>query len=191
MGSVYRRNIMKTNLPHVLSILLCMAGTAYCATLEVNQARSRIQVDAKATGHDFTCTLEKYTMKASGNGSTLAPESLELNWNFSDLKTAEEDRDAAMIKWLGGGKPQGSFKFVKYWTDNKGTTNAQGTLTINGVSKTIYFPFTVKKTGEWATIDGKVSMDYQNFNLPVVRALAVMTVDPKLAVRFHIVGKVK
>ena len=41
------------------------------------------------------------------------------------------------------------------------------------------------------TIDGKVSMDYQNFSLPIIRSMAVMTVDPKLVVRFHVVGKVK
>jgi hypothetical protein len=41
------------------------------------------------------------------------------------------------------------------------------------------------------TIDGTVSMDYENFKLPLIRSMAVMTVDPKLKVRFHVVGKVK
>ena len=34
-------------------------------------------------------------------------------------------------------------------------------------------------------------MDYQDFKLPIIRAMAVMTVDPKLTVRFHVVGKIK
>jgi len=34
-------------------------------------------------------------------------------------------------------------------------------------------------------------MDYQNFSLPIIRSMAVMTVDPQLVVRFHVVGKVK
>jgi polyisoprenoid-binding protein YceI len=182
---------MKTSLPLITALLLGATGAAHCATLAVDQDRSRIQVDAKATGHAFTGTLSQFTATVSGDTSTLAPASFDLKWNFADLKTADEKRDKEMIKWLGGGKPQGSFKFVKSWTDKQGVTNAQGTLTINGISKTIYFPYTAKKEDGWVTIDGKVSLDYQNFSLPIIRSMAVMTVDPKLTVRFHVVGKVK
>lgn len=182
---------MKTKVPQLLGLLLCVAATSHAASLEVDAGRSRIQAEAKATGHAFTCTLEKFTAKVAGDDGSLAPAAFDLNWNFQDLKTADEDRDAEMIKWLGSGKPQGSFKFVKSWTDKDGGTNAQGTLTINKVSKTIYFPYTAKKDGDVVTIDGKVTLDYQNFNLPLVRAMMVMTVNPKLVVTFHVVGKVK
>ena len=40
-------------------------------------------------------------------------------------------------------------------------------------------------------IDGKVTLDYQEFDLPIVRAMLVMTVDPSVTVTFHIVGKAK
>jgi polyisoprenoid-binding protein YceI len=70
-------------------------------------------------------------------------------------------------------------------------TQAQGTLTIHGVSKTVVFPYTAKKSGNTLTLDGKVSIDYQNFNLPIIRAMLVMTVDPQLVIGFHVVGKVK
>jgi polyisoprenoid-binding protein YceI len=173
------------------AIGLAMAGASFAATLEVDQARSRIQVDAKATGHAFTGTLAKYTAVVSGDGKSLAPSGFNLAWSFKDLDSADAKRDKEMIKWLGGGDPKGSFKFIKSWTDSKGATQAQGTITINGVSKTISFPYTAKRDGEWVTIDGKASLDYQNFSLPIIRSMAVMTVDPKLVVRFHVVGKVK
>ena len=175
-----------------------MAGTLLgsmlslsAATLEVDKTRSKIQVDAKATGHAFTGTLKDYTIKASGDAVKLKPESLELSWNFTDLKTADVGRDAAMIQWLGGGKPKGSFKFVKFWADKSGVDKAAGTLTIHGVTKTVYFPFAVKKDGEWITASGHVEMDYKDFGLPLVRAMVVMTVDPRLVVKFQLVGKVK
>ena len=182
---------MKSPLPQILGLLLCLAGTSHAATLAVDADRSRIQVDAKATGHGFTGTLEKYSAKVAGDASTLAPLAFDLTWSFQDLKTADADRDAEMIKWLGEKSPQGSFKFVKSWTDKQGVNNAQGTLTIHGVSKTIAFPYTAKMDGDTVTISGKVSLDYQNFNLPLVRAMLVMTVDPQLVVSFSIVGKVK
>ena len=174
-----------------------MVGTLQCtilavsaATLEVDKARSKIQVEAKATGHAFTGTLKDYTVKATGETAKLKPQSLELSWNFADLKTDDDGRDAEMLKWLGGGTPKGSFKFVKFWTDKTGD-KAEGALTIHGVTKTVYFPFVVKKDGEWVTASGKVEMDYKDFGLPVVRAMLVMTVDPKLVVNFQMVGKVK
>jgi hypothetical protein len=49
----------------------------------------------------------------------------------------------------------------------------------------------VKKEGNWLTIDGTATLDYQNFGLPIIRTMAVMTVNPKLTVRFHLVGVAK
>lgn len=182
---------MKTTFFAALSILCISAPVVRSATVEVDSARSRIQVDAKATGHAFGGNLEKYTISAEGDAATNQPTALNLAWNFKDLKTADEKRDVEMIKWLGGGSAKGSFKFVKSWDMKPDGGQAQGTLMINGVSKTVAFPYTVKRDGEWVTVDGKVSMDYQNFKLPIIRAMAVMTVDPKLVIRFHVVGKVK
>jgi polyisoprenoid-binding protein YceI len=168
--------------------MLLATAVAGADTLKVDKSRSRIQVDGKSTGHGFTGTLEDYTAKVSGDMATLKPEEFELDWKFSDLKTEDEDRDENMIEWLGGGGPKGSFKFIKIW-DQDGKTYAQGTITIHGVSKLIAFPYTVKKEGKWVTIDGVATLDYKDFGLPLIRAVAVMTVDPKLTVRFHVVGK--
>lgn len=157
----------------------------------VDQEKSRIQVDAKATGHAFTGTLEKYKVAAKGDSATAKPTGFDLEWSFKDLKTADKDRDTAMIDWLGGGNPKGSFKFFKSWNDDKGRTYAMGKLTIKGVSKTVSFSYTTKREGKSMTIDGRVGMDYEDFGLPVIRKMALLTVDPKLTVRFHIVGNVK
>jgi polyisoprenoid-binding protein YceI len=174
----------------LLGPLLLLPAFASAGTLKVDKAKSRIQVDAKATGHEFTGTLSDYTAKVTGDDSALAPTAVDLTWKFSDLKTAEEKRDKEMIKWLGGGAPEGSFTFTKTWTD-KGNTYAMGDLKIHGISKAISFPYTAKKEGTWMTIDGTASLDYQDFGLPIIRNMAVMTVNPKLSVRFHLVGEVK
>lgn len=184
-------SIMKRNPLAFVCGILTTLSSVHAATLEVDQDRSRIHVDAKATGHNFSGTLKKFTAKASGDATTLKPDGFELQWGFKDLDTDDAKRDQEMIHWLGDADPKGSFKFIKSWTDDSGKTRGMGTLTINGISKTISFPYTVSKNGEWLTVDGSVAMDYQNFKLPIIRTLAVMTVDPKLTVRFHVVGKVK
>jgi polyisoprenoid-binding protein YceI len=167
---------------------MMMIASADADTLKVDKSRSRIHVDGKSTGHGFTGTLGDYEAKISGNVSKLEPTSFELSWKFSDLKTADEKRDENMIDWLGGGSPKGTFKFIKSW-DQDGRKFAQGKITIHGVSKVIAFPYSVKKEGDWVTIDGTATLNYRNFKLPIIRAVAVMTVDPELTVRFRLVGK--
>jgi len=171
-----------------LASSLAFVFPALADNLKVDKERSRIQVDAKATGHEFTGTLGDYKATISGTSDKLLPTAVELTWKFADLKTGDEKRDAEMIKWLGGGGPEGSFKFIKTWSDG-GKDFAQGTLKIHGVSKTLAFPFIAKKEGKWVTIDGTAQLDYQNFGLPIIRNMAVMKVEPALQVRFHLVGQ--
>ena len=176
----------------ILAAALCgmmTLGLVGAETLKVDKDKSRIQVDAKATGHSFTGTLQDYTVTVSGNTSELRPTAFSLSWNFTDLKTGDKKRDKKMIEWLGGGTPKGTFRFIKSWKKN-GKTYAMGKITIKGVSKTVSFPYTAKREGNWITIDGTASLDYEDFKLPIIRAVAVMTVDPKLKVRFHIVGQI-
>lgn len=191
MTATLQADIMKIRAILTFIGILHTFTMAYAATLEVDKGRSRIQVDAHATGHNFTGTLKDFSASVSGDSTSLAPQGFKLDWKFNDLDTDDAKRDKEMIKWLGGGQPMGSFKLIKSWTGKDGTQQASGTLTINGISKNVTFPYTAKKDGDWLTIDGKVSMDYQNFNLPIIRSMAVMTVDPQLVVRFHVVGKVK
>lgn len=177
--------------PASTGLLAATLVSLSAATLEVDKTRSRIQVDAKATGHSFTGSLTDYQASVAGDADTLKPARFALAWDFAKLSTADGKRDAEMIKWLGGGTPKGNFALIKSWKDKSGKDFAMGTLTIHGVSKTVSFPYTVQKAGNWVTTDGSVTFDYQNFDLPLIRAMAVMKVDPQLVVRFHIVGKVK
>lgn len=173
----------------LLSVSAMTAGLSFAETLKVDKQKSRIQVDASATGHAFTGTLADYQAAVTGDAGTMEPSSFKLDWKFKNLKTADEKRDQEMIKWLKEADPAGQFTFVKSWKGKDGKTYAMGQLMIHGVTKDITFPYTVKKDGAWVTIDGSAGLDYTNFKLPVIRSMAVMTVDPKLKVRFHIVGK--
>lgn len=180
--------MMKRLLGAAVCSMLMAAVAADAATLKVDKDRSRIQVDGKSTGHGFTGTLDDFTAKVTGDPGTLKPSSFQLDWKFSDLNTEDAKRDKEMIKWLGGGSPKGSFKFIKTWQDG-GKDYAQGSITIHGVSKLIAFPYSVTRNGEWVTIEGTAKLDYEDFGLPIIRAVAVMTVKPELTVRFHVVGR--
>jgi len=181
------KNIVRPSLVLTIATLF----PVHAAELKIDKEKSRIQVDVKATGHSFTCNLNDYTAKASGDKTSAAPSAFSLSWDFADLGTGDEKRDKEMIKWLGGGKQTGAFSFTKGWSDGGGMTQAEGTLTVHGVSKTISIPYTVKREGDWLIIDGTAKMNYEDFSLPIIRTMALMTVDPKLTVRFHLTGEIR
>lgn len=174
----------------ILGSLLGATLAASAATFEVDKAKSTIKVEAKATAHAFSGTLKDYQISAAGDATSLKPTALNLSWSFKNLDTDDDGRDAEMIKWLGGGNPTGSYKFVKIWS-KAGVDYAEGTLTIHGVSKTVQIPLTVKRDGGVVTTSGKVVIDYKDFGLPLIRAMLVMTVEPQLTVSFTLVGKLK
>lgn len=173
-----------------MAALSALGSLATAADLKVDPERSRIQVDVKATGHNFTGDLKSYKANISGDADVLTPSAVSLTWKFTDLDTNEKDRDAEMIKWLGGKAAAGSFTMTKTWQKD-GKNYIQGELSIHGVKKTISFPYTSKKEGDWVTIDGTATMNYQDFSLPLIKTMVFMTVDPELTVRIHLVGEIK
>lgn len=174
----------------IAGVLMSGMFSASAATLEVDKSKSKIGFNAKATGHTFAGSLKDYKISATGDETTRKPTSLELSWNFDDLDTANEDRDSQMLKWLGGGTQMGSFKFNKITTKN-GADVVEGALTIHGVTKTIQFPITLNVEGDVVTTSGKVTINYKDFDLPIIRSMLVMTVDPELTIAFTLVGKAK
>jgi len=162
------------------------------ADLTVDASKSWLKFDATATGHSFDGSLKKFDAAISGDDASLTPTAANLSWDFKDLDTDEPKRDVEMLKWLDHGKsPKGSFQMAKSWVDASGVTWVQGTLKIHSISKAIAFPIRTSKTGDRVKIDGQVWIDYRDFGLPIVRNMAVLTVDPKLKISFHLEGDAK
>jgi polyisoprenoid-binding protein YceI len=171
--------------------ILSTAVSVRAADLKVDAERSWTKVYVSATGHSFTGTLKKFTARVSGDPATLKPNAASFEWNFADLDTNEPKRDAQMLQWLEHGKsPNGSFRMSKSWVDQENRTWLQGTLRIHSISKQVAFPIEALKSGDRVKIDGQVWIDYRNFNLPVIRK-AIISVDPKLRVSFHLEGDTK
>jgi polyisoprenoid-binding protein YceI len=158
-------------------------------TFVIDKSRSSIAVDAKATNHRFTGTLKDFDVKITGLRKSLVPTKVELKWDFKNLDTADKKRDRNMLKWLEyGKKPTGSFVMTKWIDDGKGNTFTRGNITIHGVKKEITFPCKVSRNGKTITAAGNAQLTYTDFGLPHIRQLVVLTVNPKLSIRFTLVG---
>jgi len=171
-------------------LFLATALFAPAAELKLDREASSIRIEAKATGHEFDGELRDYRLRVFGEAGSLEPTRVELEWEFSDLKTGNEDRDAKMLEWLGGREPEGSFRWTKGWVDEEGQRFGQGVLEIHGVRKAVAFRYGVEREGDRVVIDGAVLLDTRDFALPVIRTALVMTVKPELVVRFRLVGEV-
>lgn len=172
------------------AVSLMFAANLYASTFTVDKAKSSVEVDVKATGDNFTATLNKYDVMVTGNAATLQPEKVVFKWDFANLATGKEDRDEKMISWLEN-KTSGQFVIKSLTKKQDGRLWANGTMTIHGVNQDIEFPTKVLGKGENMTIRGTATIDTRKFNLPIIKMLKMFTVDPMVTVRFTLRGTVK
>lgn len=167
-----------------------LAGTAGAIPLEVDYKQSKIDVVVSATIDSFVGHLEKFEAMVDCELATNLPHSAAVSFNFSNLKTGNPDRDAEMLKWLEyDANPKATFRLTGW--QQSGTTNlAVGELTIHGVKKSIPMPVAAKNVGGNWDITGEADFNYRDFNLPKIRKMLVLVVDPHLKVTFHLIGKI-
>ena len=164
------------------------AATVGAAPLEVDYKQSKIDVAVSATIDSFVGHLDRYEAAVDCEAATNLPTKAAVSFNFSDLKTGNTDRDAEMLKWLEyTANPKATF-ILNDWRQS-GTTNlAVGELTIHGVTKVIQMPVVAKNTNGVWDISGEANFDYRDFNLPKIRKMLMLVVNPHLKVTFHLIG---
>mgnify|MGYP002654602164 CR=1 FL=1 len=171
--------------------LLAMASMVSAGTMDIDAQKSWLKLDCKATGHSWSASVKTFTASVTGDDASLVPSAAQVKWKFSDIDSAEADRDKKMLDWLSATKnPTGSWKMTGQWKDNAGQQYVKGPLTIAGVSKEIVIPVTAKKSGNVVSLDGETWIDTTDFGLPIIKML-VLTVNPKVKISFHLEGASK
>jgi polyisoprenoid-binding protein YceI len=167
-----------------------LANTTHAAKFTVDKEKSTVFVDVKATGDNFTGTLNNYTAAIEGDASAMKPSKVSFEWDFLSLKTGKDKRDAKMLDWLNK-KTTGEFVLSSFTKRVDGAMWAKGTMTIHGVSKELEFPAKVISKGNQMSIRGTATIDTRLYELPIIKMLGLFTVDPIVKVRFSLRGTVK
>ena len=154
--------------------------------LKIEKGRSFIDVDVDAT-KNFTAHLDNYDAKVTVDDAGKIKTAV-FTFHFADLKTGNTDRDAAMIKWLGGGEPDGRFELGTLAITPDGQGQASGRLTFHGATDRVEFPINVTRADGTYTITGETTVDYRNWNLKIIRKALLFTVSPEVKVRFKFTG---
>lgn len=177
---------MKLRLLAPVLLLPCLLLAAE-RPLKVDRSRSFVDVDVDAT-KNFTAHLDAYDAKimVDDNGKI---KSAVFTFKFTDLKTGNTDRDADMIKWLGGGVPEGRFELGNLAVTPNGQGQASGRLIFHGVTERIEFPVEVAKVDNGYSVTGQVTLDYRHWGLKKIRKALLFTVEPEVQVRFKLTGE--
>jgi polyisoprenoid-binding protein YceI len=174
--------------PRLLIPLLLLPCVLLAAerTLKIDRGRSFVDVDVNAT-RNFTAHLDAYEARMDVDDAGKIKGAV-FTFKFTDLKSGNDSRDADMIKWLGGGTPEGRFELGNLALTPDGQGQASGRLTFHGATERIEFPVEVVKAGGAYTITGETTIDYRHWNLKVIRMALLFTVSPEVKIRFKFTG---
>lgn len=169
-----------------LVLLLPLTLAAAEHPLKLDRSRSFVEVDVDAV-KNFTAHLDRYDVQLTVDDSGKIKTAI-FTFKFSDLKSGNDSRDADMIKWLGGGDPEGRFELGNLAITPDGQGQASGRLTFHGVTDRVEFPVDLTKAGGSYTVTAEPTIDYRNWNLKVIRKAWLFTVSPEVKIRFKITG---
>jgi polyisoprenoid-binding protein YceI len=180
--------LMKLKYLFSLPALLLALNCAQAEKFSLDSQQSRIQVAVSATIDSFVAHLSKYQADIDCETNSELPDEADVSFDFKDLKTGNPSRDKAMLKWLDHSATPSCHFVLSDWKIVGATNYAVGTIMIHGIKREIEMPVTVEHAGDRCDITGTADLNYRNFNLPIIRKMLLLTVDPNLHVSFHLVG---
>lgn len=181
-------NFSKSVMPAVW--LAISAGILQASTFEVDKNSSSVLVNVKATGEDFTAQLKDYDAVIQGDKDTLKPSKVTFSWDFSNLKTGKTKRDDKMLSWLEN-QTTASFVLDSFTKRVDGRMWAKGKMKIHGVTQVVEFPAKVIAKGDKMTIRGTAALDTRQYELPIIKMLKILKVEPIVQVGFSLRGHLR
>jgi polyisoprenoid-binding protein YceI len=168
-----------------LALAAALPAPAAERVLRADRSRSFIDVDVKSTAKNFTAHLDTYDCRVTTDEAGKIKGAV-LTFKFTDLRTGNPDRDADMIKWLGGGAPEGRFELGLLALAPDGQGQATGKLTIHDQTDRLEFSVNATRSDDTWTITGETSFEYTNWGLKVIKKAFLFKVDPEVHVRFKL-----
>jgi len=169
-----------------LLVLLPLAALAAERPMKIDRSRSFLDVDVDAT-RNFTAHLDRYEAKLTVDDAGKIKTAV-FTFKFADLKSGNDQRDADLIKWIGGSDAEGRFELGNLAVTPDGQGQASGRLTFHGVTDRVEFPINLTKADGDYIITAETTIDYRNWKLKVIRKAFLFTVSPDVKIRFKLTG---
>lgn len=150
---------------------LTIAAPAYAATAPswvVDKAASKIGFSSSMSGEAFSGSFRKWDSTIRFDPKNLAGSSVTTTVDMTSAATGDEDRDESLptAQWFSAASfPKATFAATKFKALGGNRYQADGTLTMRGVSKPVSLPFTLTITGDVAKMTSSINLNRLAFGV--------------------------
>lgn len=147
--------------------LLLVASPAFAADWKVDAAASSLRFSGTAQGEAFDGKFAKFDAKIAFDPAHLAGSKFDVTVELASADTQNEERDDTLqgTEFFNvAAEPKASFVADRFTAQGTGF-QAQGTLTLRGVSKPVVLDFTWTPAGAGATLEGHATLERSAFGI--------------------------
>lgn len=150
---------------------LVIAAPAYAAPAPawtVDKAASRIGFSSSMSGDAFSGSFKTWDSAIRFDPKNLAGSSVTTTIDMTSAATGDEDRDESLptAQWFAASTyAKATFAATKFKALGGNRYQADGTLTLRGVSKPVSLPFTLTITGDVAKMTSSINLNRLAFGV--------------------------
>ncbi len=168
---------------------LIAAARAEPVMWHLDARRSTLEVAVRSTFEGFLCRVVNFDAAVAMDETLRRIERAEVSFDLTDVKTGRVKRDAHLLEWSEYDRfAKVTFHLADLSAADDGTFTARGSVMFHGVEKNVTFQVRSLVQGNLHSIDGEATVDYRDFGLPVIRRFYVVTVNPRVWIKFHLQG---
>jgi cytochrome b561/polyisoprenoid-binding protein YceI len=158
----------------------------------IGSANSKIAFAGKHEKRAFTGEFQRWTAHITFNPAKLQSAKAAVTIDLASAKTSSSYYDGTLPEadWFDIAKtPQASFTSKTFRSLGGDQYEADGDLTLRGITKTVTLPFTLKIDGPNAVMDGKLSVNRLDFKLGANADPKAEWVDDRVDLEIHVVAR--
>ena len=148
--------------------LFATAAVAAPAAWAVDKAASKLGFNSSFSGMAFSGTFRRWDAQIAFDPKALAASSATVSIEPASVATGDPDRDDALptSDWFDVAHfPRATFTTKSFKSLGANRYQADGVLTLRGVSRPVSVPFTLTIAGDVATMSGQVPIDRSAFGV--------------------------
>jgi polyisoprenoid-binding protein YceI len=138
------------------------------AKWNVDPAKSSLEYVVVINGQMVTGKFKAFGASIAFDPADLAQSSAKITIDMTEAKSGDATRDAMLLKpdWFNVlDFPQAVFQTTGFAAKGGNAYEAQGRLTLKGVTKDVALPFTLAIKGDTATMKGETALQRLQFNV--------------------------
>ncbi|TVR50782.1 MAG: YceI family protein, partial [Puniceicoccaceae bacterium] len=142
--------------------------------------------EVRPTAHRFQASVSTFEAAIAWDPQAGSIAAAELSFDLAALTTGHPRRDREMLRWLDAEThPRARFRLIELEQIDDGLL-AHGRFLLHGREQPLTLRLALSGQADTLGVEGTATLDHRDWDLPRIRTLLVMTVDPVLKVHFSL-----